>query len=136
MSEQNFYKTTIRLDKETYETLNQIAKNRKEPLADIIREHIKKGLAKDYVDGSKDIIANMIREQLEIVLKPSVERLAALSSKAGHMAATSAFLNVQAMMDLVPKENRKDVRTMYENARKKAVTYMKMRTEDWDKDIE
>jgi predicted DNA-binding protein len=135
MGDENFYKTTIRLDKETYEQLNEIAKNKDESLAFIIREHIKKGLAKEYVDESKDIIATLIREQLEIVLKPSIERLAALSSKSGHMSATATFLNVQALMDLVPTERRKDVRPMYESARKKAAEYMRTRTEDWKKDI-
>jgi len=41
--------------------------------------------------------------------------LARLSSKSGHISATAAFLNVQALIDLVPKENRKDVKPMYEN---------------------
>lgn len=35
-------------------------------------------------------------------------------------------------MDLVPKENRKEVRTMYEKARKMAVEYMRTKTDDWN----
>ena len=61
-----------------------------------------------------------------------MERLAALSSKGGHMAARATFLNVQALMDLVPPENRKDVRAMYENASKKAVAYMHMPVEEYE----
>lgn len=34
-------------------------------------------------------------------------------------------------MDLVPKEKQRDVRQMYEKARKMAVDYMKNKTEDW-----
>jgi hypothetical protein len=44
---------------------------------------------------------------------PHVERLAALSSKSGHMSATAAFLNVQAFMDLVPSEKRKNLKELY-----------------------
>jgi len=135
MGEENFYKTTIRLDKKTYEKLEQITKNRDEKLAFVIRKYIEKGLAMEYVDESKDIIATLIREQLEVVMKPHIERLAALSSKSGHMSATAAFLNVQALMDLVPKENKRNVREMYENARKKSAAYMKTKTEDWENDI-
>ena len=69
---------------------------------------------------------------MELVLKPHTERLAALSSKSGHMAAAAAFLNVQALMDLVPKENRRSVREMYDNARKKAFAYMRTKANDWD----
>lgn len=135
MGDENFYKTTIRLDKKTYEQLNEIAKNRDEKLAFVIRKYIEKGLAIEYVDESKDIIATLIREQLDAVLKPYVKRLAALSSKSGHMSATAAFLNVQALMDLVPAEKRKNVREMYESARKKSAAYMKTKTKDWENDI-
>ncbi|MEG6617632.1 hypothetical protein V6C27_14645 [Peptococcaceae bacterium 1198_IL3148] len=78
------------------------------------------------------MITYIVRQQVDAVMKTHVERLVALTSKSGHMSATAAFLNVQALMDLVPKENRRDVIPMYENARKKAVEYMRTRTKDWD----
>lgn len=132
--EPNFYKSTIRLDKETYEQLDEMAKNRNEPLANIIRETINKGLASDWVDENTNLIARLIRQQMEIVIKPHIERLAALSSKGGHMSATAAFLNVQALMDLVPDERRKDVVAMYNDARKKSAEYMRTRTSDFERD--
>ncbi len=131
MSKSNFYKTTLRLDKETYDKLNKIAQSRNESLASVIRETIEKGLALDWVDENTNLIAQIVRQQMEIVIKPHIERLAALSSKTGHMASTATFLNVQAFMDLVPLERKKDVRILYEKARKKAVEYMRTRTEDW-----
>lgn len=136
MSNTNFYKTTIRLDKITYDKLNEISENRQEPLANIIREYIKKGLAKEYIEDSKDIIASVVREQVELVIKPHVERLAKISSKSGHMSGTAAFLNVQALMELVPKEQKRSVREMYNKARKMAVEYMRSKTEDWDNNID
>lgn len=134
MEDKSFYKTTLRLDKKTYERLNEIAMNRDESLSSIMREYIDKGLAKDFVASSEDLIAPIIREVVQSTLKPSVERLARLESKSGHMAATAAFLNVQALMDLVPKENRRNVKEMYDKARKMAVAYMRNKTEDWEND--
>lgn len=64
-------------------------------------------------------------------MKPHIERLAKLSSKSGHMSATAAFHQIQALMDLVPDEKRKNVFEMYESARKKAAKYMRTRTDDW-----
>ena len=130
-----FNKVTFRLSHTIYKELEDIAKNRDKSISFIVREYISKGMAKDYVDDSKDIIASIVREQLQIVLKPNVERLAKISSKSAHMAATATFLNVQALMDLVPTEKRRDVRLMYEKARKKAVTYVKQKTEDFEDDI-
>ena len=135
MGAERFYKTTIRIEKKTIEKLIEISKNRDEPLSFIIRKYINIGLATEFVDESTDIIASIVREQLDIVLKPYVERLAKIGSKSGHMSATAAFLNVQALMDLVPTERRKNVKEMYESARKKAVAYMANRTDDFKNEI-
>ena len=118
-----------------YEQLLKISENTGENLSETIRKLIVKGLNERVYENNTDLIAQVIRQQLEIVMKPHIERLAALSSKSGHMSATAAYLNVQALMDLVAKEQRKDVRVMYESARKKAAGYMKIKVEDWKNDI-
>lgn len=133
--DKDFYRTSITLDKDTYTKLNEIATNRDESLANVIRENIKKGLASEWVDENKDLIVMIMRQQMEAIIKPHIERLAKLSSKSGHMSATAAFLNVQALLDLVPKENRKNVKSMYDSARKKAVEYMRIKTDDWEQDF-
>lgn len=127
-----FKRFSVCVDDKTYEALNNIAKTEDKALAEVIREVIKRGLASEWVDENKDLISVIVREELRAVLKPSVERLAKINSKSGHMSATAAFLNVQALMDLVPKERQKDIRPMYEKARKMAVDYMKNKTEDWN----
>lgn len=126
----NFKRFSICVDDDTYEKLIKIKQTTGNSLADISRGFIKKGLAQSYVDESEEIIASIVRQQLEIVLKPHIERLAALSSKSGHMSASAAFLNVQALMDLVPTERRKDVVGMFNSARKKAIAYMRTKVND------
>lgn len=127
-----FKRFSVCVDDDTYEKLINITQVSGDSLAEVSRKLIKKGLAKEFVEDSEDIISKVVRQQLEVVLKPHIERLAALSSKSGHMSATAAFLNVQALIDLVPKENKKNVKTMYESARKKAVEYMRIRTNDFE----
>jgi hypothetical protein len=127
-----FKRFSVCVDDETYKILTDIVNNTDSTLAEVSRNLIKKGLASDWVDENTDLISRVVRQQMEIVVKPHVERLAKLSAKSGHMSATAAFLNVQALMDIVPTEKRKDVRPMYESARKKAAEYMKVTTEEWD----
>lgn len=127
----DFYKSTLRLDRETYQQLKNISEKTGDSMAEVLRNVIKKGLAYEWMDDHQDPLASLIRQQLDIVMKPHVERLAALSSKGSHMAATAAFLNVQALMDLVPPERKKDVREMYESARKKAVEYMRTKPDNF-----
>ncbi|HRC81216.1 MAG TPA: hypothetical protein PLF27_07505 [Sedimentibacter sp.] len=128
----SFKQMHLRLDDSTQEQIKKLAKKSGISEAEATRRLIKKGLAIEWADENIDFLTKIIRDQLEIVLKPSVERICSLASKTGHMSATAAFLNVQALMDLVPVERRKDVRPMYENARKKAVEYMRTPTNEWD----
>lgn len=127
-----FKEIHLRVSEDVYETVKNIAGKKGESISEIVRQLIDDGLSLEIGNENKDIIASIVREELQAALKPSVERLAKISSKAGHMSATAAFLNVQALMDLVPKEKVRDVRTMYEKARKMSVGYMKSTTEDFD----
>lgn len=122
----------VKFHQDVFEQIELIAKKEGESLSDVIRDLVNKGLAERVLEENTELIAQLVRQQMELVIKPHVERLAALSSKSGHMSATAAFLNVQALMDLVPTEKRKNVKEMYESARKKSAEYMKTKTEDWE----
>ena len=123
-------KTSVKLYQRQYDAIERMAKNEGTSISDVMRELIDRALTEKVTEENTDLIAHIVKKQLEVVLKPHVERLAVLSSKGGHMAARATFLNVQALMDLVPPENRKDVRAMYESASKKAVAYMHMPVEE------
>ena len=116
---------TITVNNETYKIIESVSKQEGRSKSFIIRRFVERGakceLSKDYLHD----ISLAVNKQMEVVIKPHVERLAAISSKAGHMAATAAFLNVQAFIDLVPEERRKDANELFQSARKMAVEYMK-----------
>lgn len=126
---------SITFDDDTYNTIVNIAKQEKVSVAEVTRQAVEKGLSVEWYNKNIDLIAKITREQMDLVIKPHIERLAKISSKGGHMAATATFLNVQALQDLVP-EQKKDVREMYEKARKKAVEYMKVPVEKYDVSID
>ncbi|MBU3130685.1 ribbon-helix-helix protein, CopG family [Clostridium tagluense] len=125
MSEQNekkepiFHKVTFRVNNNIYDKVKKIADKKGESTSEILRQLVEDGLTLEIGNENKDILASIVREQLEIVLKPKIERLAKIGSKGGCMSATATFLNVQALMDLSPLERRKDVKQMYEKARKR-----------------
>lgn len=125
-------KTTIKLHARQYETIEAIANKNGESVSEVVRKLIDRGLEERVVEENTNLIANIVRQQMEIVIRPHIERLAKLSSKSGHMSAASAFLNTQALMDLVPLERKKDVRQMFDNARKKSAQYMKTPTSEWE----
>lgn len=116
---------SISIDDKTAEEIEMLSKKTGESISEITRILIKKGLSSGWLDENADMITHIVRQQLEAVMKPHVERLAKLSVKSGIMSATSTFLNVQAFQDLVPADKRKIPVEMYEKARKKAAEYMK-----------
>lgn len=116
---------TITFDENTYNTIVNMAKQENISASEVARQAVEKGLSVEWYNKNIDHIAKITREQMDIVIRPHIERLAKLSSKGGHMAATATFLNVQALQDLVPEQKR-DIREMYDKARKKAIEYIKM----------
>ena len=126
--------TSIKIPMSKYEVIQNMAKKEGISVTEVILKLLDKAMSERIIEDNMDLMAKVMRQQMEIVLKPHVERLAAISSKTGHMAATSAFLNTQALMDLVPVEKRKDAKQMYENARKKAVVYMKTKTDEYNEE--
>lgn len=123
---------SIILDDKTASQVENLANKTGSSLAEVTRDLIKKGLAAEWMDENTDMVAHTVRQQMEAVLKPHVERLAALSSKTGHAAATAMFLAVQAFIDLVPPEKKRVPKDMYERGRKRAVEFMRTPITEWN----
>lgn len=125
---------TITLDEKTYNQIKVLSEKRGEGLTESIRYLLNRSLSLEYSDQSIDLISQIVRKQMDLVIKPHIERLAKISSKTGHMAATSTFLNAQALVDLAPEERRRDIKPMYEKARKQAVEFMRLKTSEYEND--
>lgn len=125
---------TITLDEKTYNQIKVLSEKRGEGLTESIRYLLNRSLSLEYSDQSIDLISQIVRKQMDLVIKPHIERLAKISSKTGHMAATSTFLNAQALVDLAPEERRRDIKPMYEKARKQAVEFMRSKTSEYEND--
>ena len=125
-----FKRLSVSVDDQLYEKITNIANKTGDSTAETMRKLMRIGLTEKITEDNTDLIANVVRSQMEVVIKPHIERLAKLSSKTGHMASTATYLNVQAFQDLVPPERKKDVRHLYEKARKKAFKYMSTPTRE------
>ena len=105
---------SIILDEKTALQVENLANKTGSSLAEITRELIKKGLSSEWVEENTDTVAHIVRQQMEVVLKP-------------HM-----FLTVQAFMDLVPPDKKRIPKDMYEKGRKKAVEFMRTPIAEWN----
>lgn len=123
---------SISVDDATNEKIENIMSKTNRSKADVTRELIQRGLSLEWQDENADAISMLVKKQVDVAMKPHVERLASLISKSGHMSARSAFLNAQVLLDIVDKEKRRDVFEIWESASKKAVEYMKTPLKGWD----
>lgn len=116
------------LELEQFEQLEKLAAKRGITVPDLVREFIEQGLTNNYCVENIDLITNILRTQLNDILKPAVDRMAALSSKAAVQSATAAYLTAETIAKFVPDELQEDYLEVYEAARKKGVAYVKGKT--------
>ena len=83
---------SVKLPEDTYTVIENISKKNNESVSEIIRKLLTNSLNVEWFADNKDILSSLIREQLDIVLKPHIERLAKISAKAGHAALAAGQL--------------------------------------------
>lgn len=122
-------KLQIRVTQKTKDQIVSMSMREDESEAEICRRLIEKALAMEFSEEYVDVITKAVRETLQPILKLHTERLAALSAKTGVASATSMFLNAQAFMDVVPPERRKEIKAIFDVAKKKGIEYMRTPTD-------
>ncbi len=120
-------RTSITFDDEIYRQLKLIADKNGDSVAETVRELVQDSLDGKLTAANLTFITNIIREQLKDVMQPFVERLAALNAKTGVQAGAAAYLAAEAIAKFVPYHMQAEVSETYEQARKKAVSYMQRR---------
>ena len=115
----------VRFTSKQIEDIHRFAEIKGYNFSEAVRELCDKGLQIQVSNDNIDLVAEIIEERLRSILKPQVERLAAISAKGAIMSATSSYLNAQAIVDFVPKERRREFLEVYEKARLKGIAYVK-----------
>lgn len=128
----NRERITVTLDEEMYAQLKNIADKNHISLSEAVRRYVQTGLNGSLSEANIDYICKIVREQLRVVMQPSIERLASLSAKTCIQASAAAYLTAETIARFVPEELQEDVQLVYEEARKKGVRYTKTKTVDED----
>lgn len=112
-----------------YEEIQRLAAARDVSMGEICRKYIIQGINGTITQENVDFLVPIIREQLQSVLSPSTERLAKICIKACVQAGAAAYLSAEALAKFVPEEYQMDFEESYEAARRKAVRYLKGKTD-------
>lgn len=116
----------VRIPEKLERRLRAEATRRGLSVANLVRDILEQALSEE----AAGLAAREGREALEEVvrkaIKPEMDRLAKLISRAGHAAAAAMYLNTQAIADM----GKHDAVEMYHMARKKAATYFRVDDQD------
>ena len=115
----------FRLSKDVAEALEKTAINKKLNKSDLARKYIEQGLKDDGLIDNKNEIREMIRETLEEVMNPKVERLAAIGAKTGWVSSAAYFLLIKTLKLLVVKEDIPQVNAVVEQSRLLGIEFIK-----------
>lgn len=123
----------FRCSAEMAAAIGRIADSEGKTRSEVIRSLCEKGLAAGgYTSGVQEINAT-VKEALVEVLQPSVERLAAISAKAAHIAAAAFFLEVATNRLFTSEPEQIDA--IAAKARRMGIEYLKLKKDqdldDW-----
>lgn len=131
----NPYRINPTFSENEFLQIKNIAKKNEESLSEVVRNLTAIGLNITVSQENIEWISSVMKEQIKEVLKPSVERLVAMEAKTCIAAASSMYLNAEALNRLVEPDLRMEVSEAYEKSRKKAYLYLKDKLEKQKSEI-
>lgn len=122
-TQQQTKRINVTFEVSDYEQIRNLAHKEGRTMSEIVREAAIDNLTVRINAENIDMITQIIREQLRAVLKPDIERLAALSAKTCVQSSTAAYLTAETISKFVPLQEQENFRDCYDKARKKGVEY-------------
>jgi hypothetical protein len=117
----------VRCDVPTAELIAKLAKEQKRDRSDVLRELLDRGLKNVGARPEDDRLYGMVRAAVSEVMKPYVERLAAISAKATQISGANFFMQVYLGGMLLPEGDRQVMEEVAARARKLGIEYLKLK---------
>lgn len=108
------------VDEELHAKLFALAERRGEAVAELCRRVLEEAAEQKAAEDGIDVITQVVRKVMSETLKPLENRLAAMQAKGTIASATTMYHMQHVLIGM-----NKDVRVVHEEARKKAVNYLK-----------
>ena len=118
---------TVEFTEEEYEKIKILAAKSDKSMNAVVREFARQGLNGSVTENNLEVIVPVVREQVQAVMQPMMERMISLTAKTCVQAGTAAYLSADAILKFVPPAQREEVQNSYDAARKKSISYMKMK---------
>jgi len=107
--------------------LDVIAAKQHITTSELIRGYIDKGMNVDKTASDIDFIRKQIREELEIMIKPQVNRLAKLLMRIGMMTVSFCYFTSKIVHLFVPLQERTSYEELLAKCKHEAAVYLNTR---------
>ena len=107
--------------------LDTIAAKRHITTSELIRDYIDKGMNVDKTVSDIDFIRKQIREELELMLKPQINRLVKLLMRIGMMTISFCYFTSKIVHRFVPFTEKISYEELMAECKHNAAAYMSMR---------
>lgn len=114
----------------TYDAISKIAVEQKKPKSQVVRDLVNAGLVATGYKQDEEHLEKLVSAAVKSALKPSVERLAAISAKAAQISGAAYFMNIYTAQLMLDEDDREAVREISAEARKLGIEYLKLKDED------
>ena len=123
---------TVKVRQGEYASLQKLAAKTHRPMAEIIRGYIKDGMDIERSKEDIDFIRKQIREELDIMLKPQINRLAKLLMRIGMMTISFCYFTSKIVHLFVPFTDRVGYEELMAECKHNAAAYLNMRDASLD----
>lgn len=118
-----------RCDEDTYDIICRTAIEKRISKVEVLRSFVADGMVKQGYKPEEDRAYTLVRAAVQEVMKPYVERLAAISAKASQIAGADFFLLVYLGSLLLPPQERQRMEEAAARSRQLGIEYLKIKSD-------
>ena len=122
----------FRCSQETSELITQLAHQEHRPKSEVLRDLVDKGLVASGLKTDDDYLEGIVRRTIQEVMKPHVERLAAISAKATQISGAAFFMGMYAALLRRSSAEQQEIQDAAGQARELGIQYLKLKDRDID----
>jgi len=122
----------FRCSKEMGDTITRLARESHRPRSEIARELVDEGLKATGAVVKDDYLFELVKRAVKEIMKPQVERLAAISAKATQISSAAFFMSIYAATRSCSPSEQQEIEEAAGTARELGIQYLKLKDQDLD----
>ena len=122
----------VRCSRELDETLGRLAAEQRISKSEVLRNLVDRGLVSIGAKVDDDYLYELVKRAVKEIMKPQVERLAAISAKSTQISSAAFFMSIFAATRSCSPSEQQEIEEAAGTARELGIQYLKLKDQDLD----